>query len=136
MREDKIETQSGNRVGFSALTAPSSQDELVGVPEELLLVGIRDEVEIVYAELDRISNDEWLAFSLVSLSFPLQLRVVLVDFYSDGCWQLAYFRGLAEWVLVFRGPWEASPSWNASNCFQFFEPLLPIFGLLVSQDLV
>ena len=136
MGENEIETQGCNGVGFTALTAPSSQDELVGVPEELLLVGIRDEVEIVYAELDRISNDERLAFRLMSLSFPLQLCVVLVDFYPDGCWRLGYLPSLAEWVLVFRGPWEASPPWNASNCFQFFEPFLPIFGLLVSQDLV
>ena len=88
MREDKIETQCRNSVGFSALTAPSSQDELVGVAQKLLLIGVRDEVEIVYAELDRISNDERLALRLVSLSFPLQLRVVLVDFSLDGCWRL------------------------------------------------
>ncbi len=123
-------------MGFSALTAPPSQDELVGVAQKLLLIGVRDEVQIVYAELDRISNDERLALRLMSLSFPLQLRVVLVDFYPDGCWRLGYLPSLAEWILVFRGPWEASPSWNASNCFQLFEPLLPIFGLLVSQDLV
>jgi hypothetical protein len=88
MRENEIETQGCNGVGFTALSGPSSQDELVGVVEKLLLIGIRDEVEIVYAELDRISNDERLALRLVSLSFPLQLRVVLVDFSFDGCWRL------------------------------------------------
>jgi hypothetical protein len=58
-------------VGFTALTGPSSQDELVGVPEKLLLIGIRDEVQVVYAELDGISNDERLALRLMSLPFPL-----------------------------------------------------------------
>ena len=131
MGENEIETQRGNSVGLSALTAPPSQDELVVVPEKFLLVGIRDEVEIVYAELDRVSNDERLALRLVALSFPLQLRVVLVDFYSDGCWRLGYLPGLDEGVLVFLGPWEASPSWNAPDCFQFFEPSLPVFCLLI-----
>ena len=93
-------------------------------------------MEIVYAELDRISNDERLALRLVALSFPLQLRVVLVDFYSDGCWRLGYLPGLDEGVLVFLGPWEASPSWNAPDCFQFLESSLPVFCLLISQDLV
>jgi hypothetical protein len=75
-------------MGFSALTAPSSQDELVSVPEKFLLIGVWDEVQVVYAELDRISNDERLALRLVSFSFPLQLRVVLVDLSLDGCWRL------------------------------------------------
>jgi len=136
LRENEVETQRGDSVGFSALTAPSSQDELVGVVKKLLLIGIWDEVEIVYAELDRISNDERLSLRLLPLPSYLQLRVVLVDFSFDGCWRLRNLRGLTEWILVFRGPWEASPSWNAPDCFQFFEPLLPIFGLLVSQDMV
>jgi hypothetical protein len=91
MGENEIETQGCNGVGFTALSGPSSQDELVGVPEKLLLICIRDEVEIVYAELDRISNDERLALRLMSLPFPLQLRVVLVDFRFDGCWHLDTF---------------------------------------------
>jgi hypothetical protein len=118
-------------VGFTALSGPSSQDELVGVPEKFLLIGVWDEVQVVYAELDGISNDERLALRLVSLSFPLQLRVVLVYFPFDGCWRLGYLRGLAEWILVFRSPWEAGPSWNAPDCFQFFEPFLPVLCLLI-----
>jgi len=86
--EDEIETQSGNSVGFSALTTPSRQNKLIGVAQKFLLVGIRDEVQVVYAELDGISDDERLALRLVSLPFPLQLRVVLVDLSLDGCWRL------------------------------------------------
>ena len=88
MGENQIETQGCNGVGFTALSGPSGQDELVGVAQKLLLVGVRDEVEIVYAELDRISDDERLTLRLVSLPFPLQLRIVLIDFSLDGCWRL------------------------------------------------
>jgi hypothetical protein len=44
MGENEIETQGCNGVGFTALSGPSSQDELAGVPEKFLLICIRDEV--------------------------------------------------------------------------------------------